>query len=248
MTTALPWIISALGTAYSANRANKANQQTGDLYKQQQALAKPAAAAGAQYLNQSQQAMGPSLGYYTSMLANPREATAPEQNRIGGLYAGQTANVRNQFQRGMYGPSAAQSIRDKSNAAQENVIQNARPQAAQSLAGMGANLGSLGMQGYGLGAGILGNVFNQGLAARNQSFNQGSQVGSGLFNAYQSYMMNNAMNNSNNPGSTSSEGFGGPQSTMPGLNTGAGGSSFVPPNSGSSGSPPPTPPDWSPGQ
>jgi hypothetical protein len=80
--------------------------------------------------------------------------------------------------------------------------------AASALSSMGQGLSGLGMQGYGMGSGILGNVFNQGLAAREQQFNQGSQIGQGLFNAYQAYLFSRATGNDNSQTLPTSSGQG----------------------------------------
>ena len=203
----IPLIAAAVGTAGSMYSQNKARQQQSNLTKQQQALAGQIAPGANNFLQQGQQAIGPALNYYTGVLNNPREATAPEQNRISSLYAGQAANVRNQTPRGGYGPSAAGNLRNQEMGAQEGVIQQGRPMAAGALSQMGTNLSSLGYQGYGLGANILGNVFNQGLASREQQFNQGSQLGSGLFNAYQGYLLSRSLQNPGTSSDTSQGGF-----------------------------------------
>lgn len=188
----IPLIAAAVGTGGALYAQNKARQQQDDLMKQQKAAAGPSMELGKGFLEQSKEAFSPAMSYYTGLLNNPREATAPEQNRIGTLYQGQANTVRNQYPRGGYGPSAAENMRSQYRAANEGVIQNARPQAAGALANMGGALGQLGFQGYGLGSGILGNVFNQGLAARQMSFNQGAALGQGLYNAYNSYLLNRA--------------------------------------------------------
>jgi hypothetical protein len=189
----IPLIAAAVGTGASMYSANKQRQQQGNLTKQQQALAGQITPGAGQLLQQGQGAIGQGMNYYSSMLNNPREATAPEQNRISSMYAGQAANVRNQYPRGGFGPAAAAGLRSQEMAAQQAPIQNARPMAAGALSNLGMGAAGLGMQGYGMGAGILGNVFNQGLAAREQQFNQGSQLGGGLFNAYQGYLLSRSL-------------------------------------------------------
>lgn len=205
----IPLIAAAVGTAGSMYSQNKARQQQGNLTKQEQAMAGQVTPGANQFLQQGQQAIGPALNYYTGVLNNPREATAPEQNRISSLYAGQAANVRNQTPRGGYGPSAAGNLRNQEMGAQANVIQQGRPMAAGALSQLGTNLSSLGYQGYGLGANILGNVFNQGLASREQQYQQGAGLGSGLFNAYQGYLLSKALTGpgNSNTGSTNTGGF-----------------------------------------
>lgn len=194
MVAAIPAIVAVGSALYGAHQQNKARQKQDDLTKKELANQQEVQGYGKNLLNQGQQGIGPSLNYYTSMLANPRESTAPEQNRISSLYAGQAANVRNQSPRGGYSLGAAESMRGQQRSAQEGVIQQGRPMAASALSNMSMGLSGLGMQGYGMGSGILGNVFNQGLAAREQQFNQGSQIGQGLFNAYQGYLLNRATN------------------------------------------------------
>lgn len=244
----IPLIAAAVGTGGALYASNKANQQAKNQQKQQQALANQAQQSSQGFMQQGQQALGPALNYYTGMLNNPREATAPEQNRISSLYAGQAANVRNQSPRGGYGPSAAGNLRNQQNAAQEGVIQQGRPAAASALSNLGMGLSGLGYQGSGQSAGILGNVFNQGLASREQQFNQGSQLGSGLFNAYQGYLLSRSLNGPGNsqpstgnsgfiPGSFSGQGGATTPGTFGQFNSGQsslyGGSSL--PNSGSPG-------------
>lgn len=188
----IPLIAAAVGTGGALYAQNRAGKQQRELLQQQQGVGKETMAQGRQFLGQAQQAFGPALGYYSSILADPRSATAPEQNRIGTLYQGQAQTARNQFQRGGYGPSQAEAVRGQQRAANEEVIQRGRPMAAGALANIGGGLGQLGMQGFGLGSGIMGNVFNQGLMARQQSFNEGSAMGQGLFNAYNQYLMGRA--------------------------------------------------------
>lgn len=223
----IPLIAAAVGTGGALYAQNKARQQQNDMMKKQEAAVGPSMEAGKGFLEQSKGAFGPALNYYAGMLSNPREATAPEQNRIGTLYQGQAANVRNQFARGGYGASAAESLRGQQRAANEGVIQNARPMAAGAMANMGGALGQLGFQGMGLGSGILGNVFNQGLEARRMNFNQGAALGSGLYNAYNSYLMNRATQQPGNSGGGGSstynpsglygDGSGGNQPGAPGV-------------------------------
>jgi len=200
----VPAVISLVGGIYSAHQANKARQQEGDIMKQQLGLQKETQPWAKQFLGQSGQALGPALSYYTGMLANPREATAPEQNRVSSLYAGSAASAMQNGPRGAYGPAAAEGIRNQHRSALEGIIQQGRPMAANALSGLGSNLAGLGFQGYGLGAGILGNVFNQGLQARNQQFQQGSAVGSGLFNAYNSYLLSQSMRQPGDSGNSPS--------------------------------------------
>jgi hypothetical protein len=229
MAAAIPAIVSAGSALYGAYSANKARQKQDELNKSQQAIQAQVTPQAKNYMNQSQEAIGPALSYYTNNLNNTREATAPEQNRIGALYAGQAAAARNSAPRGYLGAGAAENVRNQQRQATEGVIQNARPAAAGALATMGGNLGQLGMQGYGLGSGILSNVFNQGLAARQQTYQQGMGMGGSLWNAYQYYMLNRA----NNPGGTTDQtGTAG----MYGGMGGASGASGVTTNTGGAGS------------
>lgn len=197
--TALPAIIGAIGTGYGMYSQNKASQQQKDLIKSQKDIFNRTAPTADQYFQQSQQAIAPTLSYYTGLMSNPREATAPEQNRLGGMYAGQVSNARSQYGRGGFGPAAAENLRGQYRATNESIIQQARPQAAGALGQLGTGLGSLGYQGYGLGAGILGNVFSQGLAARQQEINLGGQLGQGLYNAYNNYLLQRSLQQ---PGTT----------------------------------------------
>lgn len=240
-----PIVAAVVGVAYSAYAANKQKQQQADLAKKQAALAAPAADAGKQLLGQGQQAISPALNYYTSMMANPREATAPEQNRIAGMYSGSVQNALNQGPRGgAFGPSTAGNIWGQEKAQQGQVIQNARPQAANSLSSMGQGLTSSGMQGLGMGAGIYGSVFNQGLNANNQQYQQGMGAGNSLFNAYQQYLMNQSAQGSNQSagwGTTAGQASGNAANDVTGSwgngSTGSGGlyGGTTVPNSGTSG-------------
>jgi hypothetical protein len=199
----IPLIAAAVGVGGAAYSANKARQQQSDAMKKQAAYAGQITPGANQFLQQGQGAIGQGLNYYASMLNNPRESTAPEQNRISSMYAGQANNVRNQYPRGGFGPAAAGNLRNQERSSQESVIQNGRPMAAGALSNLGMGAAGLGYQGYGLGSGILGNVFNQGLAAREQQFNQGSQLGSGLFNAYQGYLLSRSLTGPGNSGAGS---------------------------------------------
>lgn len=193
MAAAVPAIVSVASALYSGYQQNKARQKQDELMKNEQKIQdQEVHPASKEFLGQSQQAFGPALSYYSSMLNNPREATAPEQNRVNSLYAGSATAARNMHPRGGYGPSTAENVRSQQRQANESIIQNARPMAAGSLANMGGALGQLGMQGYGLGTGILGNVFNQGLQARQQAFQTGQAAGGAFFNAYNQYLMNRA--------------------------------------------------------
>lgn len=215
----IPLIAAAVGTGGAMYSANKQRQQQSNLLKQQQSYANKITPGADSFLQQGQGAIGQGLNYYSSMLNNPREATAPEQNRISSMYAGQAANVRNQYPRGGFGPAAAGNLRTQERGAQENVIQQGRPMAAGALSNLGMGAAGLGYQGYGMGSGILGNVFNQGLAAREQQFSQGSQLGSGLFNAYQGYLLSRAVPQ---PGGGSASGSGGNSGFIPGSFSGMG--------------------------
>lgn len=221
----IPLIAAAVGTGGAMYSANKSRQQQKDQLKAQSALAGQVTPGATDFLHQGQGAIGQGLNYYSSMLNDPRSASAPEQNRISSMYAGQAANVRNQYPRGGYGLSAATNLRGQERAAQEGVIQQGRPMAAQGLSNLGMGAAGLGYQGMGLGANILGNVFNQGLASREQQFSQGSQLGSGLFNAYQGYLLTRATQNPGTQQSTLPNG-GTPSWVTPGTMTpGTGGAS-----------------------
>ncbi len=213
MGAVVPLVISAASALYSGYQQNKARQKQDEQMKAQTGMQQEITPYAKSFMSQGSQALGPTLSYYTGMLANPREATAPEQNRINGLYAGQATNVRNQFPRGGYGPAAAENLRGQQRAVTENIIQQGRPMAAGALGNLGTSLAGLGLQGYGMGSGMISNVFQQGLAARNQAMQVGQGVGSGLFNAYQSYLLNRSLQQ---PGTTTEAGGGG------------GGGSYVP--------------------
>lgn len=215
----IPLIAAAVGTGGAMYAANKSKQAQSDAMKKQAALAGQITPGAGNFLQQGSGAIGQGLNYYASMLNNPREATAPEQNRISSMYAGQAANVRNQYPRGGYGLSAAGNLRNQEHAAQEGVIQQGRPMAAQALSNLGMGTAGLGYQGMGLGSGVLGNVFNRGLASREQQFNQGSQLGSGLFNAYQGYLLSRSLSG---PGSSQSSGNTDQGGFIPGSFSGAG--------------------------
>ena len=189
---AIPAAVGLVGSYLQHRDSKSAANNTNALASQQLQMAQQAIPQANQFLSQANQALGPSMSYYTSMLANPREATAPEQNRISGLYSGQASTVRNMYPRGGYGPTGAENLRNQQRQATENVIQTGRPMAAQGLANIGTNLAGLGFQGYGLGSGILSNVFQQGLQNRQQQFSQGAALGSGLFNAYNAYLLSRA--------------------------------------------------------
>lgn len=213
VTPFIPMIISALGTGYGIYNSERQNRAQRQQMQQQQGVSRETMDVGRGFLGQSERAFGPALSYYTGLMGNPREATASEQNRIGTLYSGQAQNARNQFPRGGYGVTQAENLRGQQRAANEGVIQQARPMAAGALANMGGGLGQLGMQGFGLGAGIMGNVFNQGMMVRQQGFNEGSAMGQGLFNAYNQYLLNRA----NTSPSTSNSAGGGMYGSMPGF-------------------------------
>lgn len=195
MAAIIPAVVAAGASMYEAHQQRKQQSQ---LSRQQLELANQGRQTGQGFINQGQQAIGPALSYYTSMLANPREATAPEQNRISGMYAGSVANALNMGPRGgMFGPSQAANIGQQERQAQQGVIQQGRPMAANALSSLGTQLSGLGLQSQGLGAGIYGNVFNQGLQANQQQYQQGAGLGSALFNAYQMYLLNRATNTGN---------------------------------------------------
>lgn len=241
---AIPAAIGAVSAWVGHKDAKSAQNQQNQLMQQQQSIAGQAVPYAQQFMKQAESGIGPSMNYYTSMLANPREATAPEQNRINALYAGQGSTVRNMYPRGGYGPAAAENMRSQQRAATENTIQMGRPMAAQALGNLGANVAGLGFQGFGLGAGVLGNVFNQGLAARQQNFSQGQQMGQGLFNAYQAYLLSRASGSASTPSTLPTTGMGNlyygntgnqfsPSNLTPSSGSLYGGSSI--PNSGASG-------------
>jgi len=186
---------------YGAYEQHKQGQLQKKLVNQQLSTAEQGQQEGKEFLGQGRQAIAPALSYYTSMLANPREATAPEQNRISNMYAGSVASAQNAGPRGgRFGPSQAANIGQQERQAQENVIQQGRPMAASALSSLGPQLSGLGLQSQGLGAGIYGNIFNQGLAANQQQYQQGAGLGSGLFNIYQAYLLNKATQQPDNSG------------------------------------------------
>jgi hypothetical protein len=188
----LPLIATAVGVGGSAYLANKNKQTQGDLLKKQQGIAQPATTSGQQLTGMGTSAIGQGLNYYASRMANPAQATAPEQNQVSNLYSGQAANIRNQYGRGGFGPTQAQTTANQSMAVRQGIIQQAPGQAAAGLSGLGTQATSLGYQGQGLGAGIYGNVFQQGLTANQQGYNQMSGAGNALFQAYQQYLLQKA--------------------------------------------------------
>ncbi len=206
MPVAIPALIGAASTVYGAHEAQKQEEKNRGLMGQGQNLYAGVHSAGNQLLGQGQQGIGSGLNYYTGMLTDPRAATAPEQNRISSMFAGQANNVRNMYPRGGFGPSAAMNLRNQEMGARENVVQQGRPMAAQALTGLGTNAASMGLQAYGMGGGMLNNIMNAGLNANQQQYQQGQGLGSGLFNAYQAYQLGQAFNG---PGQQGQGGGGG---------------------------------------
>lgn len=190
MAAAIPVITAAYGI-YAGERANK---QQNKYLKSQQRTANEAMGMGRNYYNQSQRAFGPALNHYQSLMSgNPlavREAMAPELNNLAGQYRNSYNSVRNLFGRG--GMLAAQNSNMPFDLAgkQTNMMYQARNDAAGKLAGMGGQLGQLGLSAFGQGsAGQMG-MFSNDLAARNQQYQMGSDAGSSLFSAYQNWMQN----------------------------------------------------------
>lgn len=198
MAAAVPLVASVIATAVAKHESDKAQAQQKQISKQQQDIANQAIPFGKQFMGQAQEALSPTLSYYTSLLSGNRALTqatmAPELNNIAHQYAGRAAATSGLYPRGGATPSAAENVRNQYSSDVNNTLFQARPMAAQALGGLGTNLANLGFQGYGLGSGVLNNVFSQGLAARNQQFQQGSALGGGIFNAYQAYLLNRANN------------------------------------------------------
>lgn len=195
-------VVGAGASAYSSHKQSKAADKQLKLEKDQieaqKGLTKDTLPYGKSYLEQSQQALRPTLGYYQSLLRGDRSAVqerlAPEMNSVANRYQGAYTTQRSLYPRGGMSTAATQDLPYKQIADQNNLIFQQRPQAAQSLAALGPSLGSLGMNAYGLNSNIQNNLFNQGqtsyqnqMGARQSQLDSGMAAGQGLFNAWQAW-------------------------------------------------------------
>jgi hypothetical protein len=198
-------MITGVAMAVGNGRNRKQQQKQFDqTRKDQQALLGRTTPAGDAYLKQSQEAIQPSIDYYSSLLRGNRgdiqNTLAPELNRIASQYRGAYQTAREQMGRGGMSAAQASNLPFQQAGAENNLIFGARPQAAQALAAMGPSLGSLGLNAYGLSSNIQNNVANQGMMARQYQDQQNAALGQGLWNTYQSYLNSNATNGTINMG------------------------------------------------
>jgi hypothetical protein len=193
MGVAMP-IAQVAMAAYGAYSAKKAGDEQKKQLRRQNAMGNEAAGMGRNFYNQSQQAYGPAMNHYRQLAsANPlavREAIAPEMNAMTDQYRNAYNSARTLHGRGGMSANQASQMPFDLAGKQTNMMYSARNNAAQQLAGMGGQLGGLGFQGFGMGAGIHQNLFQNTLAARQQQYQEGAGAGESLFNAYQNWVQN----------------------------------------------------------
>lgn len=200
----MPWVapvVALATTAYGAVEANKARKAQNKQQEYQRGLVEEQRDAAGNvlprantFLDESQRALSPLMKYYSNaMRGDPSTLFNMYRKDIGNVgqgYDQATSAVANYGQRGSTGALAGANIPFERTRAINEILLNARGNAAQGLAGLfgqtsaaGSSLMGTYMGGLGGAANTQSDLMTQMLRSRAAQGQEGEAIGKGLIDA-----------------------------------------------------------------